>query len=229
MTTIHRCVLLVLLIGLSACAWLGPKQFNQDGTEASSFAFEYPIGWEVLYDSESTWAFQEKGDIEVGEDGYIRGFSYETAGVGMKVMNADEIAELYGNAEMSPLEMLQEQEKQYDDLWQAYQEGNAEKLQEATGLVSLLESPPIYLAQVYESPTVYSICDNDVALMKSQVFSTFVSLSPWGERWEALTVVNGEFVRLINLPVESDMEKSEAAFNQVICSLQLKSANQSGD
>lgn len=220
---------MVLLIGLSACALFGPRQFNQDGTEASSFAFEYPSGWEVLYGSESTWAFQEKGDIEVGEDGYIRGFSYETAGVGMMVMDVDELAELYGNAEISPLEVLQEHERQYDELWQAYQEDHAEELASSTGIISPLENPPMVLTQVYESPIVYSFCDKDVAMMKSQIFVTIPSLSPWGERWEALTVVDGEYIRLISLPVESEMEESEAAFNQIICSLQLKSASQFGD
>ena len=82
MFKLYKMLLLILLVlGSSACGVFGPKTFNEDGSEASPFSFEFPPGWEVLYDSGSTWAFKDAEEIEFNDEGQLTGFFAGTVGV----------------------------------------------------------------------------------------------------------------------------------------------------
>ncbi len=177
----HRFLLAFLfVIGLSACGALGPRTFNADASEASPFSFEYPLGWEVLYDNKSTWAFQNVKDIEI-KDGTLRGFFLGTVGVGVGILTPEMLIKEYGTTENTPVEIMDLKYQESVDMWQAYQNSDQEEFNEQTGMVSLTERPPVLVPDVYEGPTTVQICDKEIVVMKVQDYSTFVQFAPYLE------------------------------------------------
>ncbi|MCB8981928.1 MAG: hypothetical protein H6657_31360 [Ardenticatenaceae bacterium] len=212
--------LILLVLILSACGVFGLRTFNEDGSEASPFSFEYPLGWEVLYDNESTWAFQNAEDIEI-KDGRLQGFFLGTIGVGMGILTPEILIEEYGTTENTPAEIMDLKYQESVAMWEAFQSGDQEEFDELTGMVSLTERPAILVPDVYESPTTLQICDKEIVIMKVQDYSTFVQFSPYWKRWWGMTVIDNQVIQIIALADRADEERFEEIFESIICSLEV--------
>ena len=185
----HKISLMILLVfGLSACGALGPRTFNADGSIPSPFPFEYPFDWEVLYRNDSTWALQDFSQIEINQAGEITSFSLDTVGVSIQILTRELLLERFGSTEISSLEMMQHLEQEEKELWQAHQNGKNDELEDSQGL---LGHQIFVVGEVYESSANYQICDKEVALMKSNI-STTLNFSPFGEKWQAITIVDNQ-------------------------------------
>lgn len=213
-------LVILLLFGLSACDSLGPRTFNANATEASPFSFEYPFGWEVLYDSESTWAFQDTDQIEIKDD-TLRGFFAGTIGVGIGTLTLEMLIEEYGNLENTPKEIMDLEYQESVAMWQAYQDGDQDELNQLNGLVSVIDQPPILVPNVYEGPTTVQICDKEVVVMKVQDYSTFVQFAPYWKRWWGVTVIDNQVIQIVALADRADEERFEETFESIICSLEV--------
>ncbi|MAT98990.1 MAG: hypothetical protein CL608_17740 [Anaerolineaceae bacterium] len=208
------------VFALSACGALGPRTFNADASEASPFSFEYPPGWEVLYDNESTWAFQNAEDIEI-KDGTLRGFFLGTVGVGVGILTPEMLIEEYGTIENTPAEIMDLKYQESVAMWQAYQSGDQEEFNEQTGMISLTEQPPVLVPDVYEGPTTVQICDKEVIVMKVQDYSTFVQFAPYRKRWSGVTVIDDQVIQIGVLADRADEDQFEEIFEAIICSLEV--------
>ena len=214
--------LILLVLILSACGVFGSKTFNEDGFEASPFSFEHPLGWEVLYTEQETWAFQDASEIKIGDDGNLTGFFAGTVGVGFHVLMPEFINEQFGTTEIAPIEMLQQYEQRVTEFRQTHESRNDEESSESTGLKSFLQEPIYILNNVTESPTSYQICDKNVVGMKAQEYTTMsFSETPIRETWRFLTVMDDQVIEIVGLHDMNDAERFEEIFESIICSLEV--------
>lgn len=213
--------LILLVLILSACGVLGPRTFNEDGSEGSDFSFEYPLGWEVLYDSESTWAFKNAEEIEFSDEGQLTGFFAGTVGVGVAILPPETLVEEYGASNMLPTEMMDEKYEEFQAMWQASQEGDLEELNRLNGLVSVINQPPVLVPNVYEPPTAVQYCDKEVIVQKAEDYITSPVFSPFRKSWWGITIIDDQVVQIVALADRADEETFAENFESIICSLEV--------
>lgn len=215
-------LVILLVLSLSACTALGPRTFNVDGSEASPFSFEYPLGWEVLYTEQETWVFQDASEIKIDEDGNLTGFFAGTVGVGLHIFTLEFIREQFGTTEITPVEMLQQYAERLTEFRQTYENRDSEESGETTDLKSFVQEPFYILSNVVESPTSDQICNKNVVGMKAQEYTTMsFSEVPFRETWRFLIVIDGQVIEIVGLHDMNDEERFEEIFEAIICSLEV--------
>lgn len=212
-------ILLVLIV--TACSVFGPRTFNEDGSDASPFSFEYPPSWEVLHDNGSTWAFKDAEEIEFSDDGQLTGFFAGTVGVGVTILTPEMLVEEYGASNMLPAEMMDEKYEEFQAMWQASQEGDLEELNRLNGLVSVINQPPVLVPNVYEPPTAVQYCDKEVVVMKAEDYITSPVFSPFRKSWWGLTIIDDQVIQIVALADQADEETFAENFESIICSLEV--------
>lgn len=212
-------ILLVLIV--SACGVVGSRTFNEDGSEASPFSFEYPLGWEVLYDSGSTWAFKDTEEIELNDKGQLTGFFAGTIGVGVAILTSEKLVEEYGTANMLPSEMMDEKYEKFLAMWQAAEDEDLEELNRLNGLVSVIKQPPLLVPNVYEPPTAVRFCDKEVIVLRAEDYITSPIFSPFRKSWWGLTIIDDQVIQIVALADRADEETFAEIFESIICSLEV--------
>ena len=185
----------------------------------SPFSFEYPPGWEVLYDSGSTWAFKDTEEIEFDDEGQLTGFFAGTVGVGIEISTSEMLIEEYGTANKLPAEMMDEKYEEFLAMWEAAQNDDLEELNRLNGLVSVVNQPPLLVPNVYEPPTAVQFCNKEVIVLKAEDYITSPVFSPYRKSWWGITIIDEQVIQIVALVDRADEEKFEEIFESIICSL----------
>lgn len=187
----------------------------------SPFSFEYPPGWEVLYDSGSTWAFKDPEEIEFNDEGQLTGFFAGTVGVGIEISTSEMLIEEYGTANKLPAEMMDEKYEEFLAMWEAAQNDDLEELNRLNGLVSVVNQPPLLVPNVYEPPTAVQFCNKEVIVLKAEDYITSPVFSPYRKSWWSITNIDEQVIQIVALVDRADEEKFEEIFESIICSLEV--------
>lgn len=201
----------LLTIGLSGCD-LG--KFNADGSEDSAFSFDYPLGWEVLYDSKSTWVLQDIENIRVDENDDFTGFSATTVGIGFQILDPEI---MQGK---TPLEVLTEREVRINEAWAEF-EARDEADKVVTDVNDFIAGTAVSVPKMYASPAIVEICDKEIAIMKFQFHRNFMELLPAEKQYDAITIIDAQIVNITGLIGWIEEDEFESAFEAVVCSLDV--------
>ncbi|WP_420632334.1 hypothetical protein [Candidatus Leptofilum sp.] len=207
---VQRLAIFLLIVGLSGC---GLGKFNADGFEASEFTFEHPLGWEVIYDSKSTWVLQDIGTISVDENDDFTGFSPSTVGIGFQIYNQEE---LIGK---TPLEILVNRELLINEAWAAFEESDEDRGVQFN--VDGLPPSVNYYPKMIQSPSIIQICDKEVTVMEFEFFMSNDPPIPFLNKYEAFAVIDNQFIQIDAFPAYTDKEELDHVFEGVICSLEV--------
>ena len=212
--------LILLVLILSACGVFGSKTFNEDGSEASPFSFEYPSNWEVLYTEQQTLVFQDASEIEFDDDGSPTTVSVDAVGFDFRILTPEFMNERYGTTEITPLEMLQQYEQQINE-WLEETE-NREVIEESDELTGFLQQQTPILSNVIDSPTTYQICGKDVVGMKLGLnMPPLVIGAHFSEVWLFYTVIDDQPIEVTGYANIDNEERFEEIFESIICSLEV--------
>jgi hypothetical protein len=227
------CLLSLLVLILVGCNFFQPKQFNVDGTATMPVKFEYPFNWDGVYsreDENEIVIALEKNDVNFEND-FVNGYSTEATVVSIELLSPDELEVEFGDAQITPLEILNQQKSEEDALWEAWHSGDIEEVERIVGfriggsgdggLVSATSAPPILIVQAIEEPHIRLLGGREIAVTKQQIYITMIALSPFSKSWVATLSLDDKIVQVFGVPGSMSDEKFEEDFYQIVGSLGL--------